>query len=57
MNFVEMIDLGLFFKKQNKNSGLKLLIKFIFRVESGDPEPSLSYPAIGLGCWMLPMMQ
>lgn len=56
MNFVEMIDLGLFFKKKN-NSGLKLLIKFIFRVESGEPEPSLSYPAIGLGCWMLPMMQ
>lgn len=30
---------------------LSFLIKLIVRAGSGDPEPSLSYAAIGSGCW------
>lgn len=36
--------------------GLKLSFLLIIKAGLGDPEPSLSYSAVGLSCWGLPMM-
>lgn len=33
------------------------LIKLVVRVGSRDPEPFLSYTALGRGCWRLPVMR